>query len=232
MISSQRRWELSWRMSGINGEAKTGLCFSKRGARPWARSWASASQEHDRIFFPCQFYSKKKNIQSNIIPSIEWNAKCAWILTQSQASQPQQYWHFEPDNSLSWGSVLYMVVCLAASLASTTKCTFFPVITTKSVSRHCQMSSGEGGQGHNCLKTTDTWHDTSKTFAWLWWAIWGFVPRVSVNHMQSFSSSLRFFCVQFWDTSECDTPNTFLTVREINSWVPIEANMFLFCLIY
>lgn len=36
-----------------------------------------------------------------------------------EVSQPQPYWHFEPNNSLLWGRLLYTIHHLAASLAST-----------------------------------------------------------------------------------------------------------------
>ena len=69
---------------------------------------------------------------------------------QSRVSQPRHHWHFALDSSLLRGAVLFVVRCLAASLASTqqtpvallTPTPPSAVVTIKNVSRHCQMFSG------------------------------------------------------------------------------------------
>lgn len=82
----------------------------------------------------------------------------------NRVSQPWDYWHFELGNSLLWGAGLHIVGCLPFThKIPVAFWTFFPLMTNKNVSRHCQMClvTGWRWQSHPWLRTTslEKWSD-------------------------------------------------------------------------
>lgn len=81
-----------------------------------------------------------------------WSFQTSFIFysrlsSSSRISPPQRCWCFGLDNSLLWGAVLCAVGGWAASLVPTQEMPGAPsrlsqVVTTKNVSRYCQMSPG------------------------------------------------------------------------------------------
>ena len=61
--------------------------------------------------------SWKQMVLSNWVIWRDFN-KGTLLKVSSRVSQPQNYWHFGPDNSILWSAVLWLVKCLSASMFS------------------------------------------------------------------------------------------------------------------
>lgn len=192
--------------------------------KAWCTAMGQSSGQGTRKtwshFLSLSISLKERYTHVNIISNIDYNAQFEYNLIQSRASQPRHYWHFRLDNSLLWGTVLYIVGCLVALLASAYQRHALPHCNNqKSLQTFakCLLEMGVGGRVGKVTLGWNHWykHDIFKYFLVVMDHLMYCLQ--SVSDMPSFSSSLRSFCGQCWDISK----RAFLIVREINTWMPI-----------
>lgn len=175
------------------------------------------SEKYNPILFQCQFYSKEK-IKIILFPTL------SRMHNLHKFSYKAELLNLSTIDIFDWiilfgGGLFWHWRLFSRIPASIYQMHALSICDNKSVSKHCQMSSGSV-----CVVVTKShlfdnhWHKALRfqKNLWLWWTVWDIVPRVliicinSPHHQHSSVDSFKMY-----------PKKAFLMGREISTWMPI-----------